>query len=224
MILSEVQISSVLAQSRFAVGIEGGPSYTYIYGNSTSTDNIKPILGGFGGINFQYGFSKHFALKVGIAYERKGSDLVVNSSFRLNYTFHFDYITLPLLIKARYGKKVRFIASAGPYISYLIKQTYINNNYTPITSEYPLPDKATYDNKKNYDLGVIGCIGIEVSIAKQFSLSLEVRDHYGLVNTQLFPVFVARDGTQYNNDRKSSNNSAILSLGFSYFFGPGKEY
>ncbi|MCK9423514.1 MAG: hypothetical protein M0Q38_13040 [Bacteroidales bacterium] len=121
LIFIEVQTSAVFAQNRFAANIEGGHSYTYIFGNSVNSDCLTPILGGFGGIAFQNIFLDKLAIKAGIAYERKG---------------------------------------------------------------------------------------IELRIKNQYALSLEIRDHYGLVNTLLFPVFVGEDGKQYNSDRKSINNEA----------------
>jgi len=216
-----VQTSTLSGQNRFALSLEGGPSYTHIHGNSANSDYLKPILGGFGGIAFQYSFLDKLSFKTGIAYERKGADLLVNS-IMLNYTFHFDYLTIPLLIKASIGKKLRFLVSAGPYFSYLINQTYINNHYYPYNFEYPIPDQSTYENANKLDFGIIGCIGIEVRIKNQYALSLEVRDHYGLVNTKLFPDFVGSDGMKYNFDNNAINNSIILSLGFSYFFPSGK--
>lgn len=90
-------VTPIKSQPFFIGEIEGGPSLAYIFGNTTSKDYIKPILGGFAGINFIYGFSKHFSIKTGLAYERKGADLLINSSIKLNYTFHFDYISMPIL-------------------------------------------------------------------------------------------------------------------------------
>jgi hypothetical protein len=119
---------TVSAQSLFTVGLEGGPSYTYVHGNPVNTDNIEPIPGGYCGGTFQYFLLNHLAFKSGLAYERKGMELLIKNPNGLDYTFHFDYLTIPFLITASIGKKVRFIASAGLYISYLIKKNYINNN------------------------------------------------------------------------------------------------
>ncbi|MCX6247203.1 MAG: porin family protein [Bacteroidetes bacterium] len=220
LILFGVQASTLSGQQRFAVSIEGGPSYTYIHGSQDNSDFLKPILGGYGGVAFQYNFLDKLAFKTGIAYERKGADLLVNS-IMLNYTFHFDYLTIPMLIKGSFGKKVRFLVSAGPYVSYLIHQTYINNHYYPYNFDYPIPDPSSYENANKFDFGVIASIGIEVRIKHQYALSMEVSDHYGLVNTGLFPSFLSESGMQYNFDHDAINNAVILSLGFSYFFPSG---
>ncbi len=126
-------------------------------------------------------------------------------------------------MKASFGKKVRFIATAGPSISYLIKQSYINNDYKNGTWDWPEPDQATFNDKNNFDLGLIFSVGVEFSINKYFSINFECLDNYGLSNTKLFPVFVSPDGTQYNNDRTLKNNSAIITIGFSYSFESEKE-
>ena len=60
---------------------------------------------------------------------------------------------------------------------------------------------------------------MEVEILKHGSVSLKFSDHLSLVNTNMFPIFTSTTlGTQ-NSDRSSYINSAIVSLGFSWFFG-----
>ena len=217
-----IQTFMVSGQSHFTISFEGGASYAYVHGNKLNPDYFKPIPGGFSGLALQYFLLNHLAFKTGLAYERKGMELFINLPNGIDYTFHFDYITIPILITASIGKKVRFIASAGPYVSYLIKKTYINNDYAATSSEPPVPDDATYKKKNNLDFGIMESIGIEVRIKNQFSVSLEIRDHYGLVDTRLFPIYVDIGGTQYTTDRRSINNSAIISLGFSYYFRSSK--
>ena len=218
--------STARSQSFFAAEIQGGPSYANVYGTASPGVCFEPIVGGYAGINVTYGFSKHFAVKAGLAYERKGTDFLSTRSdipmtAYVNYTFHYDYLTMPLLVKASFGRSLRFFASAGPSISYLLKQSYISNENL-YQKNYWEPDPSTFTENNHLDIGLICGIGVEYAISKSFITSLECRTNIGLTNTNLFPVFVSPIGETTGTNRTLKNFSAMLVLGFSYTFGSQK--
>ncbi|OFY87282.1 MAG: hypothetical protein A3F72_17445 [Bacteroidetes bacterium RIFCSPLOWO2_12_FULL_35_15] len=38
---------------------------------------------------------------------------------------HFDYLTVPILLRATFGKRIKYFANAGMFFGYLIKQTIV---------------------------------------------------------------------------------------------------
>lgn len=220
-----------IAQTRkFAVSVEGGPSFSYIYKNSFPASDFKPMVGGYAGLMFEYRFKKHFGLETGLAWEQKGTQfykalasVIYNRqptisanqyTYYADYTFRFNYLTLPLMVKASFGRKVRFIASGGAYFSLLLSQTHISNGNNSFEIIPPMSDQI-----KHYDFGLSGNLGMEVGILKNAAISLKFSDHLSLVNTNLFPILIMDTGETVNSDRSSYINSAIVSLGFSWFLG-----
>ncbi|MEI8005195.1 MAG: porin family protein [Bacteroidota bacterium] len=221
---------SIAQTGKFGISVEGGPSFSYIYKNLFPAGDFKPAVGGYTGVLFDYRFKKHFAFETGLAWEQKGTQFykalasviynrqpsaVENGyTYYADYTFRFNYLTLPVMVKASFGNKVRFIASGGAYFSLLLSQTYVSNGHGSF-----IIDPSTYNEKKPYDLGLSGSLGLEIGVMKNASISLKFSDHLSLVNTNMFPIFTMVTGEAVNSDRSSYINSAIVSLGFSWFFG-----
>ncbi len=221
---------SIAQTGKFSVSVEGGPSVSYIYKNSLPAESFKPTVGGYAGVLFNYRFKKHFALETGLAWEQKGTKFykalasviynlqpsaVANEyTYYADYTFRFNYLTLPVMVKASFGRKLRFVASGGAYFSLLLSQTYVSNGHSNF-----LIDPSTYTEKKPYDLGLSGSLGIEIGVMKNAAISLKFSDHLSMINTNLFPIFTMVTGETVNSDRSSYINSAMVSLGFSWFFG-----
>ncbi|MCX6283839.1 MAG: porin family protein [Bacteroidetes bacterium] len=179
-------------------------------------------VGGYAGLMFDYIIQKHLAAGTGLAWERKGTlfRTSVNTfdyhPFKIDYFFTFDYLTIPLLVKARFGNKVRFLASAGPYFSILISQAYTNN----IEGAYGLQTigQETFSRSLPYDFGFTGSLGVEFMPGKEMAFSISASDHVSLINTNLFPVIKSPYGPTFNNSSESYLNSVILSLGFTWYF------
>lgn len=118
---------------------------------------------------------------------------------------NFDYLTLPILVRATFGKKVQFFLNAGPYFGYLIKQTFVSKgtNFPTTTS-----DNTSLD--KRFDTGISTGLGISVPIKTKFAFSFEIRNNLGLFNVSAVPV--ANNGT-------IKTNSTNFLLGFTYKLG-----
>ncbi|MEI8006289.1 MAG: porin family protein [Bacteroidota bacterium] len=209
----------------FTQSVEGGPTISNIYCSDYSADCFTPVVGGYAGLMFDYFFHKHFSVGSGIAWERKGTLFKTSYSDPVNYYvlvdyfFTFDYFTLPFLIKARFGNKVKFLVSAGPYFSVLVSQTYTNNNEGTYGGQVISPE--TYTRSLPYDIGFTGSLGVEFCLWKDMSLNISACDHVGLINTQLFPM-IRTPGATYGSNPKSYLNSVILSFGLKWYFGKQK--
>lgn len=209
--------------SKFEIGVEGGPGATFLYGNTVTLDELKPIIGGYAGVLFQYHFSKVFSIKTGCSYERKGANFKIESwEFNTDYVYHLNYLTVPALIQAEFGEKVRFYLNSGPYFSYLISQQYSGENY-PSGAENSLMISANSEHDQvKYDFGINAEIGLKITISKEINISAGITDHLGLCNTKKQPLFTTTDLAPVNSDNTTYTNSVLVVFGISYGFGAVK--
>ena len=180
-------INPLLAQSsnRYDWGIEGGPNLSTFLLYNSAYWNAKPVVFGSAGFIFQHNLKKIISFKTGISYQRKGYQ-VDDSIYISNHSsfpgtrkgvLAYDYITSPFLIKASFGKKVKFFINAGPYVGFLLSRTKIWTTDTGI-----VPSKSNLGSYKRFDFGAAGGIGVTIPIKKSWMVHAEVRNYYGLQN------------------------------------------
>ena len=212
LLLLTVETTTYGQTNKIDIGVEGSPSLIFLRGNDIIKQWHKPTIGFLGGLFFQFNFKKIGSLRTNIAYERKGSIMTaqttdINGNPLGEVTTHtnFDYLTLPVLVRATFGKKVQFFVNVGPYFGYLIKQTFVSkgDNIPTTTSD------NTYRDKR-FDTGISTGLGLSVPIKTKFAFSFEVRNNLGLYNTSAVPV--ANDGTV-------KTNSTNFLFGFAYKLG-----
>lgn len=199
-------------ENKIDIGPEGGPSLIFMRGNAIIASTNSPTIGFSGGVFLQYNFKKILSLRTSIAYERKGS--IVNGQAGYVYgnpidvgTTHIndDYLTIPLLVRAKFGRKMKYFFNAGPYLGYLLKETFVlRGENTP---------KTKIDNtslNKRFDYGLSTGLGFVIPIKDKFAFSIEIRNNLGLFNTSA--VSVVNNGT-------IKTNSTNLLFGFTYKLG-----
>lgn len=176
--------------NKFDIGVEGGPSLIFLRGNTVIDEFQKSTIGFSGTLFFQLNFKKIISLRTNIAYERKGSvfngeitDANGNSLGEATSHTNYNYITLPILVRATFGKKVQYFVNAGPYLGYLIKHTFVSkgDNIPTTKTDYTYLDKR-------FDGGVSTGFGFSVPCKTKFALSFEVRNNLGLYNTSAVPL------------------------------------
>jgi hypothetical protein len=198
--------------NKFDIGIEGGPSLVFLHGNEMLGESNHPTTGVSAGAFFQYNFKKILSLRTNLSFERKGSftryestdymgipieDVTINS--------RFDYLTLPLLVRATFGKKVQFFINTGPYIGFLIQ-------LSTITKGGLCPTKKGNSTSlmKRFDAGLTTGIGLAVPFKQKFAFTFEARNNMGLVNISAVPV--------YKNGSILTNSTNFM-FGFTYRLG-----
>ncbi|HET6995635.1 MAG TPA: porin family protein, partial [Chitinophagaceae bacterium] len=188
-ILFLIPSSSFGQLKKFAVGYEKGLSLVSMHGNLILDELQKTKLSFTIGVFFQYNINANLALRTNLSFERKGFSFgkraghdSIGNPATIKSHVRFDYLCLPLLARASFGKKYRFFINAGPYIGYLIGQadvTQTNNDPKVIRKNIAYFDKA--------DLGLSGGAGVEIPL-KRYVLSFEIRDNFGLSNISKLPV------------------------------------
>nr|WP_294862666.1 porin family protein [uncultured Fluviicola sp.] len=213
-----IGITSLNAQSlnRYDWGIEGGPNLSTFKDQPRFDARVKMFFSG--GVCFQYNSRKIFSLRMGLSYQKKGyqeevkdkgSSGIVYSS--IDMTFNYHYLTLPILARATFGKKVKFFINAGPYASYLLAQRVTSK----ISQAVPV---QAYNNKnfngiKDWDLGITGGVGIAIPL-KSWLISLEIRNYYGILNTSI------RNSNGSNGGKiENYTNTTDLNIGVAYRLG-----
>lgn len=198
--------------NKFDLGVEGGPSLIFLRGNSTIDNFHKPTMGFSGALFYQFNFKKVFSLRTSLGFERKGSELTTqptdifgNPVGEIATNTNFNYLTLPILVRATFGKKVQYFVNAGPYFGYLINQTFASKGYIIPTQT---SENKTLD--KHFDTGISTGIGLSVPVKQKFALSFEVRNNLGLNNVSAVPL--ADNGT-------IKTNSTNFIFGFNYKLG-----
>lgn len=198
-----------------ALGIESGPSLISLRGNPANDSINDPTIGFAGGIFFQYNLPKVFSIRTNIIFERKGAVasgeiLVTDDDGNIKgvskYKVHtnFDYLSTSVLLRATFGKKVRYFVNAGPYFGYLTKLTF-SAKYSDF-----FPDSTIVDSNftKRFDTGVVAGLGISVPVTKKISISCELRNNLGLF-----------DLSKSSNMGGLKTNSTNLLLSSAYMFG-----
>jgi len=130
-----------------------------------------------GGIAGQYNINEMWSVKLGAAYERKGSD-IERTDIVTKGGVNMDYISIPLLLKAKFGKKIKFFVNAGPYLGILLS----SKNRLDAYSNIPETETNTDSTTKKTDFGISGGIGMEIPVGRNGAFTIEVRDNFGLTN------------------------------------------
>ena len=214
-------VNSVNGQTnKFEIAIEGGSGATHFYGNVLTLDNLKPIIGGYAGILFQYHFSRIFSVKSGCSYERKGANFILNSwEFNADYVYQLNYLSVPAVIQAEFGRKVRFFINTGPYFSFLLSQNYIAKNAASGSGNWLLISASSEHEQVKYDFGINAETGVKINVATNTAISVSLADHCGFINTKKQPLFTDAIHAPVNSDNTTFNNSILVVFGISYGFG-----
>ncbi len=216
-------------EGKIELGIEGGPSLTNLRGPQEKFKyNGIPL--GFGGITFQYHFSKMISLKTGLSYDPKAFTATFEidkpfSSINGKHSFsrRLDYLTLPVMIRFQVGKKVRFFVNAGGYLGILLVSstegtTIQDNEYYSHTSFFSYKSLIKdLHGTSAFDFGASGGLGIGIPIKNRWTISLEARGNLGLANIQ------NNSSELYQNRGTANTYSTALLLGVSYWLNPSDE-
>lgn len=189
-----------LIKSRF--GVDLGPSLISLRGNSVLDNYHNEAIGFSSSIFYDGSFNNYFAIKTGLTFERKGSkvtapgtDNLGNDIGLVTTNFMFDYITIPILLKATVGNNFKCFLNAGPYFGFLLssKAKTDNPNMVGSTSGF-----IKRDNGFAVGFGVI------LPRKGQNNLSIELRRNIGNTNISKLPIF---------NFGSIKTNSTCLLLG-----------
>ena len=147
---------------------------------------FAPTIGFSGGLSFQYNSTKHISIRTTLSFERKGDvstfdvyDIFVNNIIgKATVHWNYDYLTVPVLLRATFGNKTKFFLNAGPFFSYLMRYS--------VVAQLPNTPETVNDRETKFyswfDTGITTGLGISVPLKEALALSFEIRNNLGLYN------------------------------------------
>ena len=205
-----ISIQSIGFCQKFTLGVEGGPNISSLRGENTNEDLLDPKIFYSVGIYSDYLAYNNFSLKLGAYYQIKGakSDILFTDNTGTEIgTFElrevFKYISVPLLVKYQFGKKILFYINGGPTISFLMKQ----NMEFDSPKQFPLDNIDRTEYYKSTDFALSFGVGSYVPLTNKFNISIDLRNDLGLTD-----VSDNSNVTGY----KLKNNSLNMMIGVNY--------
>lgn len=181
----------VLAQSAYTqtvlVGLEAGPAYTDLrLSNEFSRKIFDPMAGFTAGTNFTIRFTKNLGLKTGLNFERKGTQAELFFTDENGVPIEeitnkemFDFISLPILLEASFGNRIKGIVQLGQSIGFLAQHTTQLKNLPSINGSEKF---HRTDDFRRVEHAIVGGLGLELQLSEVVSAQFLVRPSYGLTN------------------------------------------
>jgi len=181
-ILTVISVISLSSFSQLRVGILGGAHQADVLetnnlpGWSSIKDNYSPRTGGHFGFlaDLPFGKSANFCFQPSVIFNTKGRkysqsfDTNIHDTAQLNSTEFINYIEVPfnLVAKMKLGKKVKFIAGGGTYLSFFyngnLKTETISKQGVYSANEINNPEVGDGPGKyTTFDFGLNALAGFE---------------------------------------------------------------
>jgi len=188
-IKSGANISSFHGKYYFCSPVNKNDMYGY-------SDGWDIVLGKNFGILFDFGLTKKLSLQTEVLYEDKGFKYFDNSNMYDDEghsgTIKYKYITMPLILKYKLGKKKRFNINTGIYLGKLLyaREKGRQEIIPYFSEEWDIDIKSqTHD----FDFGLSLGLGYETPVYKKIDFLIEPRVNYGLTENS------KTENNQYKN-------------------------
>lgn len=156
---------------------------------SPGNGNVFEYVNSYGaGVNFTHLIGKGFYISTELNYERKGSGYDIQFTDENgnpidgndDVAVHLDYMSLPILMKYKFGDKLKFNLHDGLGFHYLVN---VKSDF-----EYELDgiSFSFYGDIKDYhrfDQSLIGGLGVEYPLNEKIGIYINSRFNYGLLET-----------------------------------------
>ncbi|MEL1241111.1 porin family protein [Flavobacterium flavipallidum] len=169
--------------SKFSIGINAGPNYNSLRGDSFA-DKYKSNFNYFLGLSLQYKINKHFSVVTNLNYEQSPFKSEYRSgpknwadTYMIKDKTTFTHLNIPVLLQYNLGVYNEFFINGGIFYNPIIKVSneMINTDTGDNISDL---DFNELFKKKNYGLSL--GIGMNFKFDKRDNVSVEIRDDFGL--------------------------------------------
>ena len=186
------------SSSKFEFGANVGYNVSYVTVGASSLSTYSYTAGFNAAVSADMALSDRWSIKAKLIYDQKGwgDDLYYQAGLTTsNYTYHLNYVTLPIMANWHFGRTRHWYLNFGPYAGFLIsaKETTTNTDV-----------KSSFNNK---DFGLAAGIGYKFEITDNIKLFIESDGQSGVTN-----IFKQGLGTSYQNVRSSFNVGVNFSL------------
>lgn len=183
-------VGNSLGQNKLKVGFNGGLTYSSFRGNP-QIETLEAGVDFLVGVSFEYQLKERLSLVANLNYDRKTAtdnpyieifpspdDPSING--RIKIKFKNQFISLPILLKYRFGPNTSWYINGGPFMSYMLKSE-LWNDYDEINSDQT-------DNYKTLDFGLVFGFGKTFKLKNSNEISIEIRENLGLSDISAVPV------------------------------------
>lgn len=183
-------VGNSFAQSKLKVGFNGGLTYSSFRGNP-QIETLDAGLDFLVGVSFEYQLKDRLSLVANLNYDRKtATDNPYIEIFaspddpsfygRVKIKFKNQFISLPVLLKYKFGPNNSLYINGGPFMSYMLKSE-LWNDYDEVNSDQT-------DNYKTLDFGLVFGFGKTFKLKNNNEINVEIRENLGLSNISNVPV------------------------------------
>lgn len=201
-----------LAQSRsWDAGMLGGIGFVRVSGNPLLSTLLESDMRPCFGPAVRLDLNRRYSIRGNLAYESRGANGFLplydeaGDPLGLYQTdIRYNYLTLPVLVEAAWGGKLKFTASMGPYLAVMLSQ---KTTYADLVTGDRIED-TDMSYYVPWDGGWITGSGLRWQAGKRTSLSLDARLSLGLANVASKPVF-------YSLELHQRSTQVLLGIHFS---------
>ena len=179
-----ISYTSKAQDSKFKIGLIGGPNYTSLFGNEVIKNAYNSGFQYIAGIGLDYHLVKRLSLISGLLLEQNYSYVDIHFTDQFGTPTYstvakstFHQLNLPIALKIKLiDHKLNLYTNIGTNFQYLSKYVYsaddglITRNFNQ-TNDY-----------NRFNIGLITSLGSSYKITKFWNFSLEVRNNLGLSN------------------------------------------
>ncbi|MEJ6786522.1 MAG: porin family protein [Bacteroidia bacterium] len=179
-----ISYTSKAQDSKFKIGLIGGPNYTSLFGNEVIKNAYNSGFQYNVGIGLDYHLVKRLSLISGLLLEQNYSYVDIHFTDQFGTPTYstvakstFHQLNLPIALKIKLiDHKLNLYTNIGTNFQYLSKYVYsaddglITRNFNQ-TNDY-----------NRFNIGLITSLGSSYKITKFWNFSLEVRNNLGLSN------------------------------------------
>ena len=179
-----ISYTSKAQDSKFKIGLIGGPNYTSLFGNEVIKNAYNSGFQYNAGIGLDYHLVKRLSLISGLLLEQNYSYVDIHFTDQFGTPTYstvakstFHQLNLPIALKIKLiDRKLNLYTNIGTNFQYLTKYVYSADDGL-ITRNF---DQTNDYNR--FNIGLITSLGSSYKISKFWNLSLEVRNNLGLSN------------------------------------------
>ena len=179
-----ISYTSKAQDSKFKIGLIGGPNYTSLFGNEVIKNAYNSGFQYNVGIGLDYHLVKRLSLISGLLLEQNYSYVDIHFTDQFGTPTYstvakstFHQLNLPIALKIKLiDRKLNLYTNIGTNFQYLTKYIYsaddgLNTRNFNQTNDY-----------NRFNIGLITSLGSSYKITKFWNFSLEVRNNLGLSN------------------------------------------
>ena len=179
-----ISYTSKAQDSKFKIGLIGGPNYTSLFGNEVIKNAYNSGFQYNVGIGLDYHLVKRLSLISGLLLEQNYSYVDIHFTDQFGTPTYstvakstFHQLNLPIALKIKLiDRKLNLYTNIGTNFQYLSKYVYSADDGL-ITRNF---DQTNDYNR--FNIGLITSLGSSYKITKFWNFSLEVRNNLGLSN------------------------------------------